>query len=76
MSSLLKKQDRPVGSFSLYNELKRELINNGIVMTVAIPNDIAYPYWKNVVKWKDIGFLEYHALPVKVGNVLKEEVNY
>lgn len=57
--------------FSLYNELKRELINNGIVMTVAIPNDIAYPYWKNVVKWKDIGFLEYHALPVKVGNVLK-----
>ena len=48
------------------------MIENNICSVIAVPNDIAYPYWKNIVKWKDIGLLSYYALPVKLGNVLNK----
>ncbi|MCX6232318.1 MAG: hypothetical protein NTZ33_12340 [Bacteroidetes bacterium] len=58
----------PLALFKMYKVLKDQLIQREIVMVIAVPNDMAYPYWKNVVKWNDIGLLTYHALPVKFGS--------
>ena len=33
----------------------------------SIPNDVAYPYWKYMVKYKDIGEMNYYIYPVKIG---------
>lgn len=58
--------------FRMYKNLKEVLINQGVVLVIAVPNEVSYPYWKKIVKWKDIGLLNYYALPVKAGNVLKK----
>lgn len=55
----------------MYKKLTKLLIENGIVAVMAVPNATAYPYWKNVVKWKDVGAISYWAFPVKVGNILR-----
>ncbi|MDZ7795641.1 MAG: hypothetical protein U5N56_00720 [Candidatus Marinimicrobia bacterium] len=60
----------PYTVLKLYKKLKEALIQNNIVLVVAVPNDTAYPYWKNIVKWKDIGCLEYYALPINIMNVI------
>lgn len=56
----------------MYKKLTKLLIENDIVAVMAVPNATAYPYWKNVVKWKDVGSLKYWALPVRAGNVIKK----
>lgn len=56
----------------MYSELKKILIINGIISVIAVPNDTAYPYWKNIVKWKDIGDLSYWVLPLRLGNIIKK----
>lgn len=53
----------------MYKKLVKLLVDNSVVAVMAVPNAMAYPYWKNVVKWKDVGYLRYWALPVRVGNV-------
>jgi len=58
--------------YRMYKKLKYELVNQGVILVVAVPNDVAYPYWKNIVKWRDVGQLKYFAMPVKAGNVLKK----
>lgn len=58
--------------YRMYKKLKKVLISHGIVMVVAVPNDVSYTYWKNIVKWKDVGQLKYYAFPIKAGNVLKK----
>lgn len=60
----------PLTLYRMYKKLKAELILNGIALVIAVPNDIAYPYWKNIVKWKDIGYLSYYVFPLKVGEVI------
>ncbi|MDD4244376.1 MAG: hypothetical protein PHG08_08735, partial [Bacilli bacterium] len=62
--------------YRMYKRLKNELISHGIVLVVAVPNDVSYPYWKNIVKWKDVGLLKYYAFPVKAGNVLKKATTF
>ena len=54
----------------MYLQLKKQLIVKGFKAVLAVPNNIAYPFWKNIVKWKDVGNLTYWALPVKFGNVI------
>lgn len=56
----------------MYKKLTKLLVENGIVAVMAVPNATAYPYWKNVVKWKDVGDIAYWAIPVRVGNVIKK----
>lgn len=60
----------PLVLYRMYKKLKKELVKNNIALVVAVPNDTAYPYWKNIVKWKDIGCLNYYALPIKLGNII------
>lgn len=60
----------PYGLYRMYDDLRRHLIEQGICLVLAVPNDIAYPYWKRVVKWHDIGCIPYYCLPVRAASVL------
>ena len=60
----------PYTLLKMYTSLKKQLIEDNVAMIVAVPNDLVYPYWKNIVKWKDIGTIPFNACPVKLGNVL------
>ena len=55
----------------MYKELRTLLETEGVQAVTAVPNATAYPYWKNVVKWKDVGDINYWTLPVRLGNVLE-----
>jgi len=68
-------REDPYSLFRMYKKLKKDLLLNDISLVIAVPNDTAYPYWKNIVKWKDVGFLEYHALPVRLGNTIHKWQN-
>lgn len=54
----------------MYLKLKILLAAEDIVSVIAVPNATAYPYWKNVVKWKDVGCISYWMFPVRLGNVI------
>ena len=43
----------------MYKKLVKLLVDNSVVAVMAVPNATAYPYWRNVVKWKDVGYLRY-----------------
>lgn len=62
--------------YKMYKTLKQKLLENKILLVIAVPNDTAYPYWKNIVKWKDIGLIDYYALPLKVGNVINRKYRF
>lgn len=62
----------PFSLHNMYTLLKNKLVEQNIVLVIAVPNDIAYPYWKKIVGWKDIGLLPYFALPIKIGNVISK----
>lgn len=53
----------------LYTKLKPLLVDEGVEGVTAVPNATAYPYWKNVVKWKDVGDINYWIVPARAGNV-------
>lgn len=54
----------------MYKKLILLLEEEHIVAVIAVPNATAYPYWKNVVKWKVVGIINYWALPVRMGRIL------
>jgi hypothetical protein len=42
---------------------------DGISFVFGFPNDSAYEFTQRVLKWRDIGTLDFHALPVNIGAV-------
>lgn len=54
----------------MYKKLKDYVREQGIIAVMAVPNATAYPYWKNVVKWQDVGRIAYWGLPVNIGTIL------
>lgn len=54
----------------LYKQLVGTLKEEGVEVVTAVPNATAYPYWKNIVKWKDIGEISYWIIPVKINKIL------
>lgn len=69
---LKEHRTNPLTLMKMYRRLTQKLKECGIKSVLAVPNAVAYPYWKNVVKFSDIGDLDYWVLPIKVGNVLKK----
>jgi hypothetical protein len=53
----------------MHQAVEEQLKNYNISFIFSIPNDIAYPYWKYMVRYKDIGLLHYYVLPIKVGAI-------
>jgi 6-pyruvoyl-tetrahydropterin synthase len=35
----------PMALYQMYKNLKKDLIKQGIILVVAVPNDVSYPYW-------------------------------
>jgi hypothetical protein len=42
---------------------------DGISFVFGFPNDNAYEFTRRVLKWRDIGTLDFHALPIKIGAI-------
>ena len=63
-------REDPLALRRMYKKLLPMLQEEGVVAVMAVPNATAYPYWKNVVKWKDVGSINYWMLPVRVGKIL------
>jgi Acetyltransferase (GNAT) domain len=61
----------PYSLLRMYQLLKTRVKEENIAMIIAVPNDIVYSYWKNIVKWKDIGTIPYFAYAINLANVLK-----
>lgn len=55
----------------MYNELKELLIKNKIIAVMAVPNELAFPFWTKIVKWNYIGDLDYWVFPLKLVNIKK-----
>lgn len=53
----------------MYNDLRKLLIENNIKAVMAVPNELAFPFWTKIVKWNYIGDLDYWVLPLKLGNI-------
>lgn len=66
-----KYRGNPLSLYKMYKKLVERLLEDGVSFVLAVPNSVAYPYWKNIVKFKDIGSLDYWIMPIKIGNVLK-----
>lgn len=58
--------------YDAYNLVKDKLKGDSIPFIVSVPNDKAYPFWKKLARWKDIGILPWYVLPIRFGNVLKK----
>jgi hypothetical protein len=66
----------PYTLYRMYSVLKKELIDDGIVFIFAVPNNTIYSYWKNIVKWKEVGMVRYYAFPLRIGNVIPNLPNF
>jgi hypothetical protein len=63
----------PLVLLKLYRSLRELLKEKEIAFVLAVPNDMAYSYWKSVVKWKDIGRIPYYIYPLRPGTILKKK---
>ena len=63
-------REDPLALRRMYKRLIPLLQAEGIVAVMAVPNATAYPYCKNVVKWKDVGCINYWMLPLRAGKIL------
>ncbi len=53
-----------------YLNLKKLISNEGVVAVVAVPNVHSYDYWKNIIKFQDVGNLTYWAFPIRIHNII------
>lgn len=49
----------------VYEEAK----NDGVCFILGFPNDISYKIFKKMLKWKDIGRLNFYILPINIGKI-------
>lgn len=63
----------PYSLLRMYQLLKTRVKEENIAMVISVPNDMVYSYWKNIVKWKDIGTIPYFAYAINLANVLKSD---
>jgi len=64
------KRNDPLALLKMYKTIKPILKLNSISAIVAVPNALIHKYWKQVVKWHDIGILETWIIAQKIANVL------
>lgn len=65
-------REDPFALSKIYKALRKILISEGISIVLAVPNKTAYSYWKNIVRLKDVGDLDFWILPLKIGSILKK----
>lgn len=65
---LEKYRYNPMLLRDMYFSLKKVLIAHNLICVLAVPNKNVFVYWKNVVKWNHIGYLNYWVLPIKISS--------
>jgi hypothetical protein len=66
---LTNYRNDPLIILKLYIELKSLIIKNKISAIVAVPNINSVNYFINILKFKNIGNLNYWIFPVNIGNI-------
>ncbi len=56
----------------MYDSLKKKVMEDGISFLLAVPNEMAFPFWKNIARFTEITQLRYHMFPVRIGNILRK----
>lgn len=73
---LEKYRTDPLMLKRMYSKLKNLLIENNLVAVLAVPNEISFSYWINIVKWEVVGDLTYWAIPIKLSSIIKKPKIY
>jgi hypothetical protein len=58
--------------YDAYIIVQNKLIEDSIPYIISVPNNIAYPFWKKLAGWKDIGIIPWYVMPLKIGNILRK----
>jgi hypothetical protein len=72
VDTMTKEKYRALPNFTkmarmVYEEAK----NDGVCFVLGFPNDISYKIFKKMLKWKDIGRLNFYILPINIGSIKK-----
>ena len=59
----------------LANAVYEEMKKDGVSFVFGFPNDNVYLVRKKILKWKDIGELDYYILPINLG-AIKKKLNF
>lgn len=70
VDTMTKTEYRALPNFTkmarmVYEEAK----NDGVCFILGFPNDISYKIFKKMLKWKDIGRLNFYILPINIGKI-------
>jgi hypothetical protein len=73
VDTMIDAEHRGGGHFMKMADLVHQgLINDGIPFIFGFPNEHFYPAQKRLLKYEDIGELDYYALPVNIGSVVQK----
>ena len=73
VDTMIDPKFRGGGHFvKMANLVHQGLINDGIPFIFGFPNEHFYPAQKRLLKYKDIGELDYYVLPLNVGSVVRK----
>lgn len=72
VDTMTKIEHRALPNFTkmarmVYEEAK----NDRVCFILGFPNDISYKIFKKMLKWKDIGRLDFYILPINIGKIKK-----
>ncbi len=60
----------PFALKTMADALRDDMPNHGVVFAITFPNENALEYRRRILKWTDIGELDYYALPIRLGKVV------
>lgn len=73
VDTMIDPEFRGGGHFvQMANLVHQGLINDGIPFIFGFPNEHFYPAQKRLLKYRDIGELDYYVLPLNVGSVVRK----
>jgi hypothetical protein len=77
VDTMIKKEYRgnPFTFKKLAKHIYGQMKKDGISFVFGFPNDNVYLVRKKILKWKDIGKLNYYILPINIG-VIKTKLKY
>ena len=61
----------PFNLKKIANLVYEYLLQDGIIFVFGFPNDNVYLVRKKILKWIDIGTLDYYILPIRIGKIIK-----
>jgi len=69
VDAMIDKEHRN-GPFNMVRMAKRACegaLQDGVVFAFGFPNDAAHAFTRKILKWTDLGDLEFYALPINIG---------